>query len=210
MMTRFASALLGGVAFLGASSGQLPVAPRVAAPLAPIQLNDLIFASLVPATATNVAWDHPADAPILWLTDGIASTEEGGYRIGLARVRVGDQVSTVIKRRREELAWTISLRTRHNPKHGPETIGIEPGVENDQCFGTLYDGCDFEPAVFMASPNYAATLVCTEPNGSDTVETYRLAAPGRHVATLRHARSCGSGGCSSAIVVAPLDDPKPC
>src|SRR5262245_34803050 len=68
---------------------ELPVYPKDAASLPPVELSALIVAALPSQGARYLGWDHMLDAPVLWLTDGFAESPGGkSERVGLARVRV--------------------------------------------------------------------------------------------------------------------------
>jgi hypothetical protein len=190
-------------------SQTLEVFPQPASKLPAIELSEFI-AMLIPSSGfEHLDWDYFSDGPVRWITDGFASDDavDETTRDALVRVRVRGKASTVLKQRREELAWTLSLVTKGNPKFGPTFIRLEPGqlVGDGQCFGTLYGGCTFKPEDAIGSPHVRAELLCEyEFNGHPGV--YRLEENGRPPVLLAYFLGGGSGGESSELEIHPVED----
>src|SRR5262245_36438793 len=107
-----AVALSAAIGLGAAAPAATPVFPREAAGLPPVALADLVYATMLPAAAARAPWDHPHIRAVRWLTLGVEPQGQGGYRIGVARVRAGRVKTTVLRRRLEELAWTAQAETR--------------------------------------------------------------------------------------------------
>jgi hypothetical protein len=190
----------------------LPVDPPTAQALEPISLPDLIFLALPPPGERYSGWDRMLDAPsILWVTPGFSSPPnrpELTERVGLARVRVDGAASTILLQSREELAWSITLSSENNPALGPEKIEIEPGTPEDDCFGSLTDGCSFTVQQAIASTRFHSEAVCT-PNVvlMDTNEVFKITADDREPQLLVYSDSKGvSGEETSWVEIHPLSD----
>lgn len=210
MVTRLAAyALVLIFSSVAATAAPPPSAvfPRTAAALSPIALPDLILEALPVAGEQLYGWDHMVDAPILWVTNGYSSSKTNAERIGVARVRVANRASTVLRQRREELAWTVTMQTEGNVKFGPNTIEIAPGVDNEPCFGSLFDNCEFDESEALANPKLSKRVVCRVTPGGFPLAVYRVTAPGKGPAFVRVWTSGGSGGVSSSVTMslAPLD-----
>ncbi len=201
------SAMVVGPSPAAAQSAPTGVFPAKAAAVRPITLPDLIFRSLPGSDADLLGWDHLVDAQVLWITAGYDRTQSGAERTGLARIRVAGRTSTLLRQKREELAWTVRLETSANPKFGPERIEISPGTPNEYCFGSLTDNCAFTEEEALANPRLGKRLVCRVTPGGFPLAVYRVTAPGKHPAYVRVWTSGGSGGVASSVTVSlePLD-----
>lgn len=177
------------------------VFPPQAATVSTVNLSDLIVEALPVAGADLLGWDHLVDAQVLWITNGYDSTASGAERIGLARVRVAGRTSTLLRQRREELAWTITLETAANPKFGPQKVEIRPGAPNQECFGSLTDNCAFTEQEALANPRLSRQLICRVTPGGFPLAVYRVAAPGKAPGYVRVWTSGGSGGVASSVTV---------
>src|ERR1019366_6274596 len=142
-------------------AGTLGVFPRSAAHLKPRELADFV-ADIVPGAGfASFNWAYLSDGGILWITEGLNYGQSETIREGLARIRVNGRPSTRLRRRREELAWTLSLVSEGNPKFGPEYLRLEIGLPPaGVCFGTLDDGCDFTASDALASRRIAHQMLC--------------------------------------------------
>ncbi|HEM7873900.1 TPA: hypothetical protein U2L31_000213 [Burkholderia contaminans] len=158
----------------------------------------------------KIGWDWKADSPIQW-QDGYTQNPGAvrSYRNGVLRVNVMGEVSTVLRQRTDELGWTITLYTDAPPKFGPDSISIAPGLtDSGACFGTLYDGCDFNPLPSLKQVGIHAKLICqfdesgrTNPNNDNFTRTYSVHAAGKAPSLLQWQKSSGSGGSSTSITL---------
>lgn len=190
-----------------AATDEQSVYPKVAQTLQPIDLPDLIYAALPPKATGAFGWDHLLDAPILWVTNGYSLEAGKASRVGIARVRVATRTSTILRQRREELAWTVSMETDANPKFGPQKIEIVAGAANEQCFGSLTDNCAFDESETLDSPKLGAQRICRVTPSGFPLTVYRVSAPDKQPAYVRVWTSGGSGGVASSISItlSPMD-----
>ena len=211
-------ALLVGI-FLAASStiaqandqpSALPVFPRDAARLSPIELSDFIVRIMPSGGVETITWDYLERGPIAWITEGY-ETQKYEYGVqedvgkGLVRIRVNGQPSTSLRRIREELAWTFGLVTTEPPKFGPKFLRLEIGPPGNPCFGALDRGCTFTAAEALSSSKIKYQEVCQlEFNGHPGV--YQVVSPDRQSALLAYFQGGGSGGTYSTIEIHPLKD----
>ena len=180
----------------------IPVYPKDAQSLTPIPLHDLLVQAMPKEGAKRLDWDHMLDAPILWITDGIAQTDSVSERIGLARVRIGNSFSTVLKKRKNEPAWSVHLQTKAAAKFGVEVIEIEPGTHDSPCFGTTFELCDFTPSQALGPLKNVS--LCTKDSAGGRVSAYEVLAPGRKASVVLFFDNWGSGGASSYLEVRPF------
>lgn len=199
---------------LAAPSSAMSVHPNEAAQLKPVELSTLV-AEMIPyrwskttgaGITSAVGWDyHADDLRIRWVTQGYESDEldrDQLVRRGLVRIRVRGRFSTVLRIKSEELAWSVSLATKGNPNFGPEYIRIEPGAWNSQedCFGTLYSGCEFDSASALSSPQlHFSRLRCPR----QIPEVYRVTVQGKAPSILVYSFEGGSGGGSNWLEIHP-------
>lgn len=129
-----------------------PVYPASAGKLKSLELGEAVLLFMPDNASEPIPWDFRVDAPVVWLTDGykedaMPNGETFSHRDGLMRIHVQGTRSHILKNQRDELAWTISYSTRSSPRFGVELVTIEPGAPGPavMCFGTLFDGCVFEP-----------------------------------------------------------------
>ena len=177
------------------------VYPELAKDIQPVPLPELIY-SLLPSQETeSLNWSDTLGIPIVWVTNGIEYYEVGGIRTGLVRVRVDDKASTVLRNTTVELAWSVSLVTNSVVKVGPKYIQISPGlVGSEQCFGSIYGGCDFTVRQALATNKFSSAFVCHKYlSGGGRESVYRLSAPGKRTMLLLHTIDGGSGGVSANI-----------
>ena len=160
---------------------------------------------LMPPTGTQpLEWDFLSDAPIDWLTDGYASRgTDYHYRKGLLRVDVLGRITTVLRKRKMELAWVVEFSTGSPPKMGVETIKFEPGDGViEACFGSVYDNCWFDPRPSMERAGIGFKQLCSEGNLGNGSKLYALSAPGKAPMRLKWTMSEGSGGAGAWIELA--------
>lgn len=214
-------AAVGGVALIAAVAGiatyrslqapkqasevvnAMPVYPEEAAGLPPVDLADLV-ALLAPARGfSTMGWDYLADDPhIHWITDGIDRNNAGATRDGLVRVRAAGKLSTVIKQKLSELAWTITLATDGPEKFGPKSISITPGGRDgpEQCFGAEYTNCTFPvEAAILASAN--AHKICAKNKLGGATDGYLVELPTHISVALLYSIGGGSGGSNSELSI---------
>jgi hypothetical protein len=170
-----------------------------------------VLLSLMPfAGATQIGWDWQSDSPIQW-QDGYTQNPGAtrSYRNGMVRINVMGQFSSVLRKRTDELGWTVTLYTDGPAKFGPQAISVQPGLPSGgQCFGTLYEGCTFDPLPSLKQAGVGTKMLCafdesgrpTTSNGNFT-RTYVLSAPGKAPALFQWMESEGSGGASTTVTL---------
>lgn len=203
----FAIWALAGNSGAQAQTSNAMVFPREAAGLPIIPLPDLIYQALPKSDQESFGWDHLVDAPVLWLTDGIESNGTSARRLAIARISTGGLTPTVLRARKEELAWTVSMETDLNPKFGPQKIEITAGVEKSECFGVLYENCAFDERDAFSSPRLRSTVVCRQTLGGFPLVVHRVTAADKGSAFVRVWTSGGSGGVSTSVTISqsPMD-----
>ena len=109
------------------------VYPTTAQSLKPMELGEAILLLMPDKGANSVKWDHRAASNIQWLTEGWQSYEIGTtiFRDGLMRIHVKGKVSTVLKKQKQELAWTVSYSSDENPAFGVSVL--RPHINKWRC-----------------------------------------------------------------------------
>jgi hypothetical protein len=137
-------------------------------------------------------------------------TKTGGPD-GAVRVNVMGTPSTVLHKKKEELGWSITMQTDGPPKFGPQTIEIMPGFDGgNQCFGSLYDRCDFDPLPSLKQASIQTELLCKDGVPGNETRVFRLTAEEKQDATLVVMDSGGSGGSSTTLTLSPIADKHAC
>jgi len=189
--------------------------PRTAAALPPIALSELIFRA-IPSRPT-MEWTMLQLPSVRWTTDGVAygAGDRSAYRIGLVRARANGEVTTLLRQRVEELAWTLELSTEGNEKWGPTSLHISPGLSdpaykgNYICFGTNFTGCDF-PQSAIQSPKIKYARQCVIGSlGNQSVVMRATTTDGRR-GTVIYSGSGGSGGFSNSVEISTLSPAEYC
>lgn len=181
-----------------AESSQEAIFPSSLSGKKSVELGDFIRASML-EKGESLGWDWRANSDIDW-QDGITQVNSTGYshRDGVARINVMGVRSSVLKNRKDELGWRVSLRTMQPIKFGPESIELSPL----DCFGTLYDGCSFDPAESLKTAGIETKKVCSvHLNGSNFSDTYLIRYSGKEDMLLTWTNSGGSGGESSGVTL---------
>lgn len=184
-----------------------PVFPNKASKLKSYELGEAILMLMPDKDSSVVGWDHRANESIYWKHDGYKSRRIGAYRSGILRVHVQGARAHVLKKQKHELAWSVLYETTHAPKFGVETATLTPGMNSlddpkEQCFGELYDHCEFDPRPSLKSASITFTEVCTNDlPGVDYVVGYELTHPTRKKAFMVWSTSGGSGGTNSWITL---------
>jgi hypothetical protein len=126
---------------------------------------------------------------------------------GLLRINVLGKRSHILLKKRHELAWTVTYSSDGNPAFGVESIEIKPGITEVSrgtpvapCFGSLADGCDFDPAESFQKAGISARLVCKEhPIIGLTHVGYEVSHPGKRTTLIRVDHNEGSAGRTSTV-----------
>ncbi|SAL87418.1 hypothetical protein AWB74_08106 [Caballeronia arvi] len=162
------------------------------------------------APKQNVGWDLAVDSAIQWTDNGYVDTPKWAMRHGLVRVNVMGIPSTVLRKKKEELGWSVTMQTVLPPKFGPQTIEIVPGFDGKLCFGSLYEVCQFDPLPSLKQASVQAALLCKEGYPGNETRVFRLSAAGKQDATLVVMDSGGSGGSSTTLTLSPIADRHAC
>ena len=159
------------------------------------ELGEAILLFMPDKQTKFVGWDYRVNAQIFWITDGYKDSS----REGLLRVHVQGKKSYVLKKEKYELAWTVRYATHSNPKFGVESIDLFPGVPNEICFGTLYDGCSFDPIHSIKAAGISAREICERSKSQQKIIGYQLSHPNRQGTLARWEEGWGSGGKESSF-----------
>jgi hypothetical protein len=173
-----------------------------------IDLPALVFDAMPPTGALVLGWDHMLNAPIQWVTNGTETTQTGwNLRTGFARVRVAGRITTVLRKIKEELPWSVTLEGQF--ARAPDDVEIRAGGDGDNaCFGSLNGNCTFTPEEAFKTLAFTSTLICKQDSaGSDFTSYYRLVAPDRTTMIAAYTFSAGSGGESTWLTIS-VDDGK--
>lgn len=200
------AALVAFVVVRFSAGPSVPVFPPTATNLRRIELADLVALVLPPKGFENLGWDYLANEPaIAWQTQGVETDNDTSYRRGVVRVSVGGKTATVLHQVREELAWTLTLGTNGNEKYGPRWISIQPGVfPDDDCFGTLFEGCTFDAQQSVASVK--SKIICELPVPRRLDKVYSISTANRDASLLVYRYSGGSGGAQDELEIRPMSD----
>jgi hypothetical protein len=163
------------------------------------ELGNLILL-LMPEEGAKVLWDWRSESVIRWIDSGYLEEGTSALRRGVVRVNVRGEASTLLGQRKEELAWTVIYSTDGPPKFGPRMISLQPGsVDSEACFGTLFDGCDFDPIPSLRAAGITVRGLCRDSKyDANFKRVYRLMAPGKRMMLFRWRENAGSGGSSSS------------
>jgi hypothetical protein len=195
----------------------VPLPPRtpddIMAPegLPVLELADLL-AEVLPADGSDkLDWDYMTNNPLIsWKSEGIENHGgEATFRTGIVRVAVSGTFSQVLKRKWQDLAWTITLETLEPAKFGPKYITIQPN--DGRCFGADYRGCNFSDTQVLSSPKLESHLLCVPRDSTDVIKVYSVSTSGGKPSLLVYDQSGGSGGITTSLEIRPLtDQPNVC
>lgn len=189
---------------------ELPTYPASVTSLPRLELGQAILMFMPKLEQPSLGWDFNADGPIAWITDGYQDDEHRNIvtREGLLRVNVLGSPTTVLHKIKHELVWHVRYSSSAPAKFGVESINLQAGETDDGgCFGTLYNGCSFDPRASMKAAQIQYSEVCKHKSGGDSVSIFRLVYPGRVPMLLKWSTSGGSGGESSWLEMALLQNP---
>lgn len=188
--------------------GGLPVVPEIAGDLRPIELSDLLIASLPsPEGGSGLSWSSPRNAPVAWTTPGYVQGASPWYvREGWARVRIKGDSSRILEERQKEMAWSIRLSTSVNPNLGAQEIQFKPGGAEDGCLGPLTVGCDIDAFAVLIDSGLTYQHICSnETPGSATI-VFSISYPRKRTTTLIYEGFGGSAGYQGLLLLS-ADDP---
>lgn len=193
------------VTFFTTGSRAEPVYPEIAEKAGTLELGEAILLLMPNEGTSAIEWSHNADGPIVWITDGIKTKQSRNgqmyaEREGVLRIHVLGKFAHVLRQRINILAWTVIYSTSGNPKFGVEKISLFPGASGDQCFGTLFDGCEFDLLPSLEKAGLFVKKICENKEfpGSGIV-AYRITYPHKRGTNIILTHSSGSGGASSWI-----------
>ena len=223
-----ASVILGGCGNPGAPASTPPESASVRAPeddvfpqalrnAKSLELGELVLLLMPGSGEPSVGWDFRADSPIKWQTTAAyKEVPESGYasRTGWVRVNVQGRKATILREREFELGWMVEYSNQSSgppsshpqflpPKFGVKNIEIKPGGWGDlTCFGTGFDGCDFEePFASLVQAGIHVETICSTRMPDGHTSAFLLTHPGRRPTVMTWTRSGGSGGVSSSITL---------
>ena len=186
------------------SAPDLPAFPTSLEGSPSLELGQLVLMLMPAPGVSQIPWDHQANSAIVWRSSGYEDSPAGAEvttsRNGLVRVNVEGVVSTVLHKRKEEMAWTVKYTSKSNPKFGVERIEISPGLIEEPCFGSTYSGCSFDPpSRSLADAGIKATELCKATGIGERGTLYRVEHADRQTMLLLWSTGGGSGGESSSI-----------
>lgn len=157
-----------------------------------------------------VGWDFRSESQVAWLSNGYETREDGSVkRYGLLRVNVNEKKSTVLKKRKVELAWRVEYESNNLPKLGIEAITLGPGTPTEACFGELYSGCTFDPIPSLKASGIKVKILCGKKHQTSPVNIgFELSYPGRKKTFARYKWWGGSGGEQAFITLFVNGDKK--
>lgn len=187
-----------------AEVGAEPTYPQAAQKAGVLELGAAVSLLMPDKGAQSIDWSHRADSAVLWVTDGFATDNWANEntvtaREGLLRLNVLGSYAHVLKQRKFELAWTVRYSTISNPKFGVETITLSPGVPNEPCFGTLYDGCSFEVLPSLKKAGLTVKQICEKKEAQEYIVAYLVTHPQKKPTNVILTDSGSNIGSSSSI-----------
>lgn len=199
--------ILFSILFVSSSVSSQSVYPEAAKSLPLLEIGEAILFLMPSKKLPYLNWSYLGDSSsIEWLDDGYVIESFGGeqasMRRGLMRIRVNNKKSTVLKKSLRELAWTVRFMTLGMPKFGFQTIKLSSGPPGDECFGSLYDGCDFNPINSMRKSGVKIKKICSNDHvGNGLINGYELSHPMKKTVLARVEDSFGSGGIATDFVL---------
>lgn len=189
----------------------LSVDPPLAKSLHPLELGELLLAA-TELPRDSIPWDFLSEKTdyVLWLTNGIKEehhAKDWYRREGLVRVHVMDQWSTVLRNTKMELSWHFNLVAENSSRYGAQEIDIAPGPSQGDgaCFGTIYNGCTFNPTPSMTKVGLHPVQYCENRiDAENGTKFFDVSYNGKSRFILGWASSGGSGGATTDLEIYPL------
>lgn len=161
---------------------------------------------LIPEKGSDdfVGWDLLSEGPIEWLDEGYVpnakdmQSKRAYLRRGLMRINILGKKSTVLKKRKQELAWQVTYSNWGNPAFGVDLITLEPGTSDQICFFSNTDGCALDPIPSLKASGFSVKRICA-PSAYKT--GYKLSHAKRKTIYANIIHHSGSGGISVYITL---------
>jgi hypothetical protein len=168
------------------------------------ELGEAIFLLMPDKNMERIGWDFRSNAPVLWTTDGYNteidySDREISFRDGLIRVNVKGTKSYILRKKKEELAWTIRFSTPNGAKFGVDSIKLYPGDSDGQCFGHLYENCNFSVEKSLKNVGIKFKKICEQKRPDNKWIEYKLSHSGKKSIFAELEYNQGSGGSSTSF-----------
>lgn len=179
-----------------------------------IELGQAILLFMPDEGSRYVGWDFRSEAQVAWLSEGYEAKKDDkaqttSVRHGLLRVNVNGKKSTVLKKRKVELAWRVEYESSNPPKFGIETITLSPGTPTETCFGELYSGCAFDPIPSLKASGIKVKIICRDKHQVSPVNIgLELSRRGKKKIFARYKWWRGSGGEQAFITLWVNGDKK--
>lgn len=179
-----------------------------------LELGQAILLFMPDEGSQYVGWDFRSEAQVAWLNEGYEAKKDDkaqttSVRHGLLRINVKGKKSTVLKKRKVELAWRVEYASSNPPKLGIETITLGPGTTTEACFGELYSGCAFDPIPSIKASGIKVKILCWDKRQSPPVNIgLELSHPKRKKVFARYKWWGGSGGEQAFITLLVHGDKK--
>lgn len=171
------------------------------------ELGQVILLLMPSINQKFIPWDHRSESYINWIDNGYISESrpagDTAIRRGLVSVNILGKKSTVLRKKRQEILWTIQFESQGNPKFGAENLIIQPGTPKEPCFGSLYEGCDFEATPSLTAAGIKWKEICEYNNASEQtyIKGYELHHPDRAITHAQLRTDGGSGGSSTSFIL---------
>ena len=177
------------------------------------ELGKVVLLLMLDRQQNSIPWDHRAESAIRWIDNGYVTERRSNrpdiaVRRGLIRTNVLGIPATVLRQRRQELWWTVRYVTVGPAKFGVEEMWIAPGTPWEVCFGSLYEGCEFEVLPSLKAAGIISEELCRYSKGTEMLRGYILRHPQRNQTQLQVMISGGSGGFSTDLMLRASGDPK--
>lgn len=187
--------------FSSVSNGK-GIYPKEVSKLPSIEIADAVEMFFPPHdNQDNIYWDHLSEGPILWMDEGYIDNEgeKAWLRRGLLRINIRGKKSYILKKTKQELAWSVTYRNYGNPGFGVHSVSIEPGTLEEVCFFPNTEGCDMDPIPSLTKKGYKLEEVCA-PDGLSKV-VYLMKHKGKKDRYLSINTNYGSGGATVSITL---------
>ncbi|WP_146742453.1 MULTISPECIES: hypothetical protein [Halomonadaceae] len=171
------------------------------------EISDIIYDLMQEDGATTIPWSHMSNSDIAWTTDGYDSDGETTVRHGFLRINILGEKSTVLKRNKRELGWSISYISTGVPKFGANYAFLAPGGPGvSKCFGSLFEMCSFDIIDSLReNENLETEVICSSETFREN-DVYLISSEGKEPSVIIIETNGGSGGSHSKLLMTIGDE----